>query len=218
MNGKSRFMLAVLGGLAVANAAVVLTRKGPPEQRNSWENTELPEKWKSRVVKMIGEGHRQEAILMLRGYLRYAPGDGNMRRLLGKVLFDVGRYEEARDAYYAALMSDPGDFVARNNMGVVLMKQGRVNDARRELKAAFDASEQEVFVAANLARCHELSGDAPGAENLRRVVREAVRNNGDVMIPDDALMLTDAEKLLRPPGVHAAGKSSDTASDKKTEK
>lgn len=214
MNGKSRFMLAVLGAVAAANAAVVFTGKGLPEQRNSWENTELPEKWKSRVVRMIGEGHRQEAILMLRSYLRYAPDDGNMRRLLGKVLFEVGRYDEARAAYYAVLMNDPGDFVARNNMGVVLMKQGNAADARRELKEALDASEQEAFIAANLACCHERSGDVSGAESIWRVVRESMRNNGELMIPEDALMLADAEKIRRIQKPPAVGKTSGPAPEK----
>ena len=212
MNGKSRFMLAILGALAAANAAVVLTGKKLPEQRNSWENTELQERWRHRVIKMLGDGHRQEAILTLRGYLRHAPDDGNMRRLLGKVLFETGRYDEARDAYYAVLMNDPGDFVARNNMGVVLMKQGKTGDALREFRNAFDASEQEVFVAANLACCLEQSEDAPGAENIWRAVREGVRNNGDLMIPEDALMLADAETIRRAQKTTAAGKGSGAAS------
>ena len=213
MNGKGRFMLAVLWAVAAANAVVVLTGKGVPKQRTPWENTSLQENWKSRVLNMIGEGHRQEAILMLRSYLRYVPDDGDMRRLLGKLLFEVGRYDEARDAYYAALMNDPDDFVARNNMGVVLMRQGKLEDARRELKDAFDASEQEVFVAANLACCRERSGDAVGAENIWRVVREAVRNNGDAMIPEDALLLANAENIIRARKQTAAGTLPATASE-----
>ena len=179
-------MLAILGVFAAANAALVLLVRRLPDRRKSWEQTELPEKWKARVSKMIGEGHRHEAVLMLKNYLRHAPDDGDMRRQLGKLLFEEGRYDEAYDAYYAALMNDPGDFIARNNMGVVLMKLGRREDALREFKDAFDASGEEFFVAANLACCHGMSGD---------FAYDSVPLNGDVMIPKDALMLADLEKI-----------------------
>ena len=183
MNSKSRVMLAILGVFGAANAAVMFTGRRGPVQQNAWEQTELPARWKSRVNRMIGEGHRQEAILMLRNYLRYAPADGDMRRLLGKLLFEEGRYEEAYDTYYAALMNDSGDFVARNNMGVVLMKLGRREEALLELKDALDASGEEPFIAANLACCSDPSGDLP---------YDLVPPAGD---PDDALILMDAEKI-----------------------
>ena len=176
-------MLAILGIFGAANAAVMFTGRGAPERQNVWEHTELPAKWKSHVFKMIGEGHRQEAILMLRDYLRYAPADGDMRRLLGKMLFEEGRYDEAYDTYYAALMNDPGDFVTRNNMGVVLMKLGRREEARREFKDAYDASGEEPFIAANLVCCDEPSGDA------------SYDSAPPVMIPEDALMLADMAKI-----------------------
>lgn len=183
MNNKSRFMLAILGVFGAANAAVMFTGRGASERQNVWEQTELPGKWKSRVFRMIGERHRQEAILMLRDYLRHASADGDMRRLLGKMLFEEGRYDEAYDTYYAALMNDPGDFVARNNMGVVLMKQGRREEARRELKDAYDASGEEPFIAANLVCCDESSDDVP---------HDPI---SPFMIPEDALMLADMSKI-----------------------
>ena len=196
MNSKSRHLLVILVVLAVVNAAVLLTGTGLSTQRDVWEQTELPAKWKERVLKMIGDNHQQEAITALRNYLRHVPDDGNMRRLLGKVLFESGRCNEARDAYYAALLNDPGDFVARNNMAVVMMKLGYAEDALREFKEAFDGSGQEVFIAANLARWYELSGDAVSAGNIWNAVREGVRVGGEVMIPEDALMLADVEKIV----------------------
>ena len=197
MNGKSRFMLVIFGIFTASNAAVLLTGRSVPARQNVWEQTELPAKWKSRVSTLIGEGRRQEAILMLRNYLRSAPDDVNMRRLLGKVLFESGRYDEARDVYYAVLMNDPGDFVARNNMGVILMKQGHRDDARRELEDAFNASAQESFIAANLICCYERTGNTAEAANVWKTVREAARQGGMLTISDDALMLADAETLGR---------------------
>ena len=194
MNSKTRCLLVILGVFTVVNAAVLLTGTGLSARRDVWEQTELPEKWKERVFKMISEHRRQEAITTLRNYLRHAPDDGNMRRLLGKVLFESGRYDEARDAYYAALLNDPGDFVARNNMGVVLMKQGHAEDALREFKEAFDASGQEIFIAANLLCWYKNSGDTAGAGNIWNSVRDGVRG-GEVMVPDDALMLASAEMI-----------------------
>ena len=193
MNKKTRFLLAILGVFAAANAAVVLVgrRVAAHDVR---EQTELVKNWKARVNDMIEDRRQQEAVTSLRNYLRHAPDDGNMRRLLGKVLFESGRYGEARDAYYAALLNDPGDFVARNNMGVVLMKQGHAEDALREFKEAFDASGQEVFIAVNLACWYGISGDTASAGNIWNAVREGVRG-GEVMIPEDALMLASGETI-----------------------
>jgi Flp pilus assembly protein TadD len=197
MNGKSRFMLVILGVFTASNALVVLSGKSASARQNVWEQTELPARWRSRVSNLLGDGRRQEAILMLRNYLRSAPGDVNVRRLLGKVLFESGRYDEARDVYYAVLMNDPGDFVARNNMGVVLAKQGLWDDARRELEEAFNASAQESFIAANLGCCHELAGNRAEAANVWKSVREVTSEGDGVMAPDDAFMLEDAGKIGR---------------------
>lgn len=197
MNGKSRFMLVIFGIFTASNAAVVLTGKAVPARQNVWEQTELPSRWRARVSNLIDEGRRQEAILMLRNYLRSVPDDVNMRRLLGKALFESGRYDEARDVYYAVLMNDPGDFVARNNMGVILMKQGLRDDARRELEDAFNTSAQESFIAANLIWCYEHSDRTAEAENIRKTVREAMRQGGGLTVSDDALMLADAETVER---------------------
>lgn len=188
MSNKTRILLAILVVLTVVNTAVLFSGKGLSGRRDVWEQTELPAKWKERVQNLIGEHHYQEATAALRNYLRHAPDDGDMRRLLGKVLFESGRYDEARDAYYAALLNDPGDFVARNNMGVVLMKQGFSGDALREFKEAYVASGQEPFIAANLAGWHMLTGDVAGA-------RGVWNGSGEVMIPEDALMLADVEAV-----------------------
>jgi len=187
--------LAIMGVCAAAHAVVVLSDKGLPKQQDVWDRTDLPAKMKERVSDMLGDRRHQEAIQTLRNYLRYYPQNGDMRRLLGKVLFDSGRYDEARNAYYAALLNDPEDFVARNNMGVVLMKQGRGEDALREFKDAFDASGQEAFIAANLAICHERTGNSAEAASLRDMVSEG--GSGELTIPEDALMLADAETVRK---------------------
>ena len=195
MNNKTRFLLAILGAFAAANAAVVFTGRHFARQ-DLREQTELVQRWRERVSDMIAERRYQEAITALRNYLRHSPGDGEIRRMLGKVLFDVGRYEEARETYYAALLKDPDDFVSRNNMGVVLMKLGREKDALRELEDAFNDSEQGVFVAANLAYSYDLAGDRANAARFRKIMSDGVRNNTEELIPEDALML-DAEALRK---------------------
>ena len=195
MNKKTRFLLTILGVFAAANAAVVFIGRHFARQ-DVREQTELVKKWRERVSDMIAERRQQEAITTLRNYLRHSPGDGEIRRMLGKVLFDSGRFEEARETYYAALLKDPDDFVSRNNMGVVLMKLGRERDALRELEDAFNDSEQGVFVAANLAFSYDLVGDRANAARFREVMRSGARNNTEELIPEDALML-DAEELRK---------------------
>ena len=194
MNRKGRFLLLALAFLIAVNAAVVLAGRSAAPRNAEAERGKLSAKWKKRISDMVEARQYQEAIPTLRNYLRHAPDDVGMRRVFGKVLFEAGRFAEAEDAYYAALMNDPEDFVSRNNIGIVMMRRGRVRDALRELKYAFETSGQELFVAANLIRGYELCGRAAEAAAVRRSLRGVVGASG-AAIPDDALMLADFSAL-----------------------
>lgn len=196
MSRRERILLALLMCGLFLTLAVVFSHGVTNDQGNSLEQEMLLEEWKSSVEEMARQQRYREAVPTLRNYLRHAPKDSGMRRLLGKVLFEIRRYSEARDVYYVALLHDPEDFVARNNLGVVLAKQGKFQDSLRELREAFASSEQELFVGANLARVCELSGDPRAAGEVWRVLSGAAR--GEVQIPDDALILDNAALAAKP--------------------
>lgn len=192
MNRREWVLFAMLAAALAATAAVVLGYSAPVVSPNEAEHEKMLATWKSGVSAMVRERRYREAVPTLRNYLRYTPGDGEARRLLGKVLFELRRYPEAGDVYYVALLNDPGDCVSRNNLGVIFALERRWQDALRELREAFEASGQELFIGANLARCCGLAGASDEARKIRHLVAEGTRRDGELQIPEDALMLTYA--------------------------
>ncbi len=198
MSRRERVLLALLMCGLLLTLAVVFSHGATNDQSNTLEQEALLEEWKSSVAEMVRQRRYREAVPTLRNYLRHAPNDSGMRRLLGKVLFEIRRYPEARDVYYVALLHDPEDFVARNNLGVVLAKQGKLQDSLRELREAFVSSEHELFVGANLARAYESAEDPQAAGEVWRVLSGAARGADEVQIPDDALILDNANVAAKP--------------------
>jgi|GEM_PF-2998381 len=197
MSGRGWGVVALLLGCLLLTAAVVLGHGGADEQRNVPEQEALLIEWKSSVADMVRQHRYREAVSMLRNYLRHAPRDRGMRRLLGKVLYETRRYAEARDVCYVALLHDPDDHVARNNLGVVLAAQDRLPEALRELREAFAGSGQELFIGANLAKVYELAGDPRSAGEVWQVLSGTVRD-GEADIPEDALILDNATAGVKP--------------------
>lgn len=201
MNRPGKLMLCVFVAAAAANAALVFSRNIPDRSSVVAGETKILDEWRSRIAALVGERRYSEAVPPIRNYLRHAPHDAEMRRMLGRALFEAGRYAEAKDVFYVALLNDPEDFVSRNNLGVVMFKLGSGAAARRELGEALESSEREAFVAVNLAVLCERSGARGEAAALWNAVFDKLREEGGVMIPEDALMLADAETLreaLRP--------------------
>ena len=197
MNRRGRMLLILLLLCLFLTLAVVFSHGVAGDAGNVQEHEALLTEWKDSVADMVRQHRYREAVPTLRNYLRHAPGDSAMRRLLGKVLFETRRYPEARDVYYVVLLHDPDDFVARSNLGVVLAKQGKLQEALRELREAFVGSGREVFIGANLARGYELAGDSLAAGEVWRVLSGMVQG-GEVRIPEDALMLDNAAAGIKP--------------------
>jgi Flp pilus assembly protein TadD len=191
MNRREWVLFAMLAAALAATAAAVLSHTAPVVPANEAEQEKLLAAWKNGVSTMVREHRYREAVPTLRNYLRYAPADNDVRRLLGKVLFEIRRYAEAGDVYYVALLNDPNDCISRNNLGVLFALGRRWNDALRELREAFENSGQELFIGANLARCCELAGETNEARRVWHIVAEGTRRDGELPIPEDALMLVN---------------------------
>ncbi|MGD0963534.1 MAG: tetratricopeptide repeat protein [Candidatus Acidiferrales bacterium] len=83
----------------------------------------------------------------------------------GVALYQMGRIEEARDAFFAAVQLDPLNGISRYNLGCVLEEQGEIEDAIRHLRRAAKAMPAHADVHFNLALAYE-------RKNERRLARE----------------------------------------------
>lgn len=206
MNWRLGLLLALLLGCAGGTAAVIMTYRAPFDPRVERGYAEWIEHWKRSVDEMICLECYPEAERTIRNYLRYAPDDVGMRRVLGKVMCKNGNLSGAQDVYYAILLASPGDFVARNNLGVVLALRNRLEDARRELYEAFQLSGNAGFVGFSLSRVLEMLGERD--EQLRVLLSFAERGRtGGIDVPRDALVLdfvADGDALAKIGGGRSA--------------
>ena len=189
MNRRLGFLLALLLGCAAATAAVIMTYRAPLDPQVERSYAEWTAHWKHRLEEMIRAKRYPEAERAIRNYLRHAPEDGRMRRMLGKVMCENGNYAEAGEVYYVSLLKTPGDFVARNNLGVTLARRRRLADARRELREAYEISDGAEFIGFNLSRVHAMMGEKEEAQRILKLVVKGLRRSGGPRIPEDAVML-----------------------------
>jgi tetratricopeptide (TPR) repeat protein len=78
---------------------------------------------------------------------------------LGVALYQMGRNEEAREAFLAAVQIEPSNGIARYNLGCVLEEQGRLAGAIEHLSSAARLMPAHADVHFNLALAYEKSGD-----------------------------------------------------------
>ena len=83
MSRRERVLLALLMCCLLLTLAVVLSHGVTNDQGNALEQEALLEEWKSSVAEMVRQQRYREAVPTLRNYLRHAPKDSGMRRLLG---------------------------------------------------------------------------------------------------------------------------------------
>lgn len=193
-NGRLFFLIVVLLLCAAATTAVILSYRPPHETTTEHNYNEWLTDWRRKIRVIAGEGRYSEAERLLRNYLNYAPDDNEMRRLLGKLLFDGGNRSGALKAYYAILLRDPGDFIARNNFAVALVGDRRLDEAVREFADAYEASGHEGFIGLNLVGAYALSGAEKAARELTAEIDK--QYHGRVEVPFDALMLGGTSKVL----------------------
>ena len=77
----------------------------------------------------------------------------------------MGKIEEARGAFFAAVQLDPLNGISRYNLGCVLEEQGEIDEAIRHLRRAEKAMPAHADVHFNLALAYE-------KKNERRLARD----------------------------------------------
>jgi tetratricopeptide (TPR) repeat protein len=83
----------------------------------------------------------------------------------GVALYQMGKIDEARSAFLAAVQLDPLNGISRYNLGCVLEEQGEIDDAIRHLRRAAKAMPAHADVHFNLALAYE-------KKNERQLARE----------------------------------------------
>ena len=188
-NWRLVWLIALLLSCAAATAVVIVTYRPPQENPRERNYNEWLTDLRRKIRTLTAERHYREAERLIRNYLKYAPDDNEMRRLLGKILFDGGNRSGALNVYYSVLMRDPGDFIARNNFAVTLMYEKRPEEALKEFSDAYESSAHEGFIGINLCKACRLCGDAATADRLMESLGK--RYPDKLEVPFDALLLGD---------------------------
>lgn len=109
--------------------------------------------------------HLAQAVETYERVLELAPDwiDAHINK--GVALYQLGRVEDAKTAFLAAVQLDPLNGISRYNLGCVLEEQGEIEDAIRHLRRAAKAMPGHADVHFNLALAYE-------KKNERRLARE----------------------------------------------
>lgn len=189
LNWRLVWLIILLLCCAAATAVVIVTYRPPHENPRERNYNDWLAGRRKRIRTLVAEQYYPEAERLIRNYLNYAPDDNEMRRLLGKILFDGGNRAGALNVYYTALMRDPGDFVARNNFAVTLLYSRRADEALKEFVDAYESSGREGFVGMNLSAAYAFCGEKEKSAALREAVSK--QYPGRIETPFDALVLGD---------------------------
>lgn len=96
-----------------------------------------------------------QAVESYRQVLLLAPDWIDAHINLGVALYQLGRVEEARDQFAAAVQLDPLSGISRYNLGCVLEEQGHIDEAIEHLRRAARAMPGHADVHFNLALAYE---------------------------------------------------------------
>ena len=115
----------------------------------------------------------QAAVEMLEAWCKDYPGDIYPRQLLGSVLIDMSRWEEAGTLFDEILRENPENKRAAYGLGVVLMTQQKIDLAVPYLEVA--AGDENLYADAMIrkARCHRALAEPERARGVLTAMVEA---------------------------------------------
>ena len=99
-----------------------------------------------QAVSLALESKWEEAVTLNRSILQIAPEDVDTWNRLGKALMELGRFQEAREAYGKALEFDPVSTIARRNLDRLstLKEESEPRRAEAVAKVASDLFIEEI--------------------------------------------------------------------------
>ena len=138
------------------------------------------------------------------------PGLAEAWRVLGQVLEEGQRFEEAREIYRRGLEAVPGEGTLHARSGAVMARLGRPEEARRELELALAAGQNTASVHYGLAslairggdwrrveqharRATELDPNLSGAWNLFAASQEELGRPSEALVAYDEAIRSDPD-------------------------
>ena len=160
MVNRGRFfvLLGILIAVAGATGAVILTHPSSASITAAPAGMQIFFHWKNRITVLIREGRFAEAEQLALRMRHTFPNQPLPERLLGRIYYETGRYDEAAAIFQVLLLRSPGDAVARNNLGMTLLRLQRYEQSLRELRIAAGMLPNEGYVRYNLEQVAGLTG------------------------------------------------------------
>ena len=129
--------------------------------REQWSNKKITETGKqfiARAFQLYRNGQRAKAEETVRTALIMLPRDKNALALLGRILYETGRYDLAEQLFREQARIS-GSATAYNNLGEAMARQGRYSEAIEIFNLATEKAPRSATINLNLAGLHSISGN-----------------------------------------------------------
>jgi tetratricopeptide (TPR) repeat protein len=125
-----------------------------------------------RAWQLAASGKRQEAIRVLRAFVKTNPANADARLLLGSLLMEAGEKTESIDQLTAAVRLRPQSAEAENALGEAYNKFGDTKSAQSAFEKAVALKPDYGIAQSNLGRTMLASGESPkAADHLDRAIQ-----------------------------------------------
>jgi eukaryotic-like serine/threonine-protein kinase len=100
------------------------------------------------------DGKIDDAIILLRDYIKDKPHDATSSNFFAALLFENGEIEESVRQYRKSLSIDPDNVNAHNNFGFILYKTGKIDEAISEFLSSLRCDNQNPEAYFNLGNAY----------------------------------------------------------------
>lgn len=115
--------------------------------------------------------------------LQNEPDNSEAYTILGQLMHDLDKYEQAIVFLEKALELKPENAEARNFYGVALKSVGRLDEARDNILKSIEENEQMYAAYSNLNDLVDYAKEPDLFERIERVMAEAEKDDGDRVLP-----------------------------------
>jgi tetratricopeptide (TPR) repeat protein len=120
--------------------------------------TETGKQFIARAFQLYRNGKLAKAEETVRTALIMLPRDKNALALLGRILYETGRYDLAEQLFREQVRIS-GSAMAYNNLGEAMARQGRYTEAIEIFNLASEKAPNSATINLNLAGLHSISGN-----------------------------------------------------------
>ena len=118
-------------------------------------------------------GNHAQAEQACRLALEQDPNSAEAHAMLGEMLHEADRFNEALTSFETALTLKPEFGEARNHYGICLKSVGRLDDAREQLIKSLEFNPRAYGIYANLADLEKFTPDHPHLAAMEAIMRDA---------------------------------------------